>query len=77
MDSGEKIMKKNIGAKGRIIRFVLGAVVLTAAYFFDSWILYLVALFIFFEVLTSWCVICQILGHPSCPRKRNENKRNK
>ena len=59
-------LSKNINTTGRILRFVIGVLLLVFAYLKMSWILLFFALFVFFEVLMSWCILYQILGKSSC-----------
>lgn len=65
-------MKKNIGTTDRIIRFVLGLLLLGFAWWQSSWIALGLALFTFYEALASWCVLYQILGKNSCPITRDK-----
>jgi hypothetical protein len=60
-------MKKNIGTEGRILRFALAVLLLFMAWYWSSWILLIVSLFVFYEALASWCIIYQWLGKNSCP----------
>jgi len=60
-------MEKNIGTADRILRGFFGVVLLGLAWWYASWILLAVSLFCFYEALSSWCVMYQILGKNSCP----------
>jgi hypothetical protein len=62
-------MKKNIGKPDRLLRLIVGILLLGCAYWKMSWILLVLALFTLFEALMSWCILYQILGKNSCPRK--------
>lgn len=62
-------MKKNIGKPDRLLRLIVGIILLGCAYWKMSWILLILALFTLFEALMSWCILYQILGKNSCPRK--------
>ncbi|HUD00805.1 MAG TPA: DUF2892 domain-containing protein [Rhabdochlamydiaceae bacterium] len=62
-------LKKNIGTPGRLIRLAIGILLLGYAYWQMSWIALVLALFTFFEAFMSWCILYQILGKNSCPRK--------
>jgi hypothetical protein len=62
-------MKKNIGKPDRIVRLIVGILLLGWAYWQMSWILLVLGLFTLFEALMSWCILYQILGKNSCPRK--------
>ena len=64
-----KNMKKNIGKPDRISRLIIGIALLGWAYWKMSWILLLLGLFTLFEAYMSWCIVYQILGKNSCPRK--------
>lgn len=61
------MIKKNLDARGRIVRLVLACVLLAYAWTFSSWIALLLALFTFYEVLKGWCILYQILGINRCP----------
>jgi Protein of unknown function (DUF2892) len=45
---------------------VLGLLLLFCAFWIMSWIVLIMAVFVLFEALMSWCVIYQILGKNSC-----------
>jgi hypothetical protein len=62
-------MKKNIGKPDRILRLIVGILLLGWAYWKMSWILLILGLFTLFEAYMSWCILYQILGKSSCPRK--------
>jgi ABC-type uncharacterized transport system permease subunit len=62
-------LKKNIGTPGRLIRLAIVILLLGYAYWQMSWIALVLALFTFFEAFMSWCILYQILGKNSCPRK--------
>jgi hypothetical protein len=63
------MFKKNIGTFGRILRFVIGFLLLIFAIWYGSWIALLFSLFTFFEALMSWCIVYQLLGKNSCKSK--------
>lgn len=64
-------MKKNLNAGGRILRLLVAIILLYSAYFYHSWLLLAAAAFVFFEVLTSWCLFNQLFGTNQCtiPKK--------
>jgi hypothetical protein len=62
-------MKKNIGKPDRILRLIIGILLLGWAYWKMSWILLILGLFTLFEAYMSWCILYQILGKSSCPRR--------
>ncbi len=55
---------------GRIIRLAIGMALLAYAYWQNSWIALILALFTFFEAWMSWCILYQILGINSCPTRK-------
>ena len=61
---------KNIGDTDRLIRAILGFVFLILSYWMSSLILFLISLFLFFEALTSWCGLYQILGRNTYSKKK-------
>lgn len=60
-------MKKNIGARDRLLRAVFGLLLLGFAWWTQSWLLLGGALFCFYEALASWCLLYQLLEKSSCP----------
>lgn len=62
-------MKKNIGTPGRLLRLAIAILLFIYAYWQWSWIALLFGLFVLFEAAFSWCVVYQILGKNSCPRR--------
>lgn len=62
-------MKKNIGKNDRLLRFGIGLLLLGYAWWQHSWIALGFALFTFYEALAGWCIMYQLLGKNSCPRK--------
>jgi len=59
-------MKKNIGGKDRIIRFLISVILFVLALHFQSWILLLFAIFTLYEAAASWCALYWLLGKDSC-----------
>jgi hypothetical protein len=62
-------MIKNIGKKDRLLRLAGAMALLGYAYWQSSWIALAASAFVFFEATMSWCILYQILGKNSCPRK--------
>lgn len=60
-------MKKNIGKKDRIVRFVIFCVLIGAALYLKSPFLYFGALFVLYETLAGWCAFYQLIGKNTCP----------
>ena len=65
-------MKKNIGTFDRIVRLGLGIILLAVALVVVNalWlkiILIILALFSFYQALTSWCALYQLMGKNTCP----------
>lgn len=67
-------MKKNIGTPDRILRLLLGLILLGIAWWHSSWIALAFALFTFYEALAGWCVLYQMLGKNSCPTNQRDTK---
>ena len=68
--NGEKAkMKKNMNTFDRLVRLAIAILFFIMAYKEGSWLLFLAGGFIFFEAVFSWCIVYQILGKNSCPRK--------
>ncbi len=66
-------MKKNIGTQDRVIRFVMGLLLLFYAWWQSSWLALGFSLFTFYEALSSWCIVYQLLGKTSCPIDRDRS----
>lgn len=65
-------MTKNLGTFDRVVRLVIGIIVLVLALVAVTmlWlkiILIILALFCFYEALASWCLLYQLLGRNTCP----------
>ncbi|MCB1114522.1 MAG: DUF2892 domain-containing protein [Chlamydiia bacterium] len=59
-------MKKNIGLKDRILRLGIAVILLILSWTYESWILLLISLFTFIEVVFSWCAFYQLIGKNTC-----------
>ena len=59
-------MKKNVGNIDRILRLILGAAVLGAGWYFQSWFGLLGLVFIG-TALVNWCPIYAAIGVNTCP----------
>src|SRR3990167_7754255 len=60
-------MKPNIGTKDRIVRLVIGVVLISLAVINKSTFMALGGLFFMYEAFSSWCVFYQLLGRNTCP----------
>ena len=65
-------MKKNIGTADRIVRAVMGIILLAIALFVatGAWlkiVLIIGAGFCFFQAIMSWCLWYKIIGKNTCP----------
>ncbi len=67
-------MKPNIGTPDRLLRLAMAILLLLGAWWWSSWILLAVSLFVFYEAIVGWCVLYQLLGKNSCPIDSNKNK---
>jgi DUF2892 family protein len=70
----DNMFKKNIGKRGRILRFFIALLLLIFAFLEKSWITFFLSLFVFFEALFSWCVLYQLLGKNSCPLETKKDE---
>ncbi len=68
-------MQKNIGAKDRIIRFIIANFLFAVAIWQNSWIIGFLALFVLYESLASWCLFYQLFGKNSCSIKKNDKNK--
>ena len=66
------MVPKNISTADRVIRLLIGFVLLGLAIFQMSVILLIIALFCFFEASMSWCVMYQLLGINTCRLKKKK-----
>ena len=62
-------MKPNIGTNDRIVRLIIGVVLISLALIYKSAFMALAGLFSIYEAVSSWCVFYQILGKNTCPIK--------
>lgn len=64
-------MKKNIGLLDRIIRFVLGVLLIGGLLFVSSaWsklFLVLIGLFCLYQAIVGWCAFYALIGVNTCP----------
>jgi len=61
------IFPKNLGLSGKVLRGLIAVFLLYLAYLNQSWVLLLMACFVAFESLMSWCVVFHLLGINQCP----------
>src|SRR3990167_211306 len=66
-------MKPNIGRKDRIVRFVIGVVLISLALIYKSTFMALGGLFSIYEAFSSWCVFYQLLGRNTCPIENSKS----
>lgn len=70
-------MNKNIGPTDRLLRAILGVLLLLFAWWQSSWIALGFAIFTFYEALASWCILYQLIGKNTCPiedRKKGKDE---
>jgi len=60
-------MIKNIGFSDRLIRFIIGVILVGGAFLFKSTSLALFGLFTLYEAVASWCILYQLIGRNTCP----------
>lgn len=68
-------MKKNIGAKDRLIRLAIALLLFAYAYWQKSYIALGAGIFTLLESAFSWCVFYQLIGKNTCPINTTRNKR--
>lgn len=66
-------MQKNIGLSDRLVRLAIAVILFAYAWKYSSIVALCFGVFTLYEVLTSWCVLYQLLGKNSC----KINKKNK
>lgn len=64
-------MNKNLGGLDRVIRILLGLLVLAAGYYFQS-IFGLIGIVLIFTAAMGWCPAYALLGLSTCSVKNNE-----
>jgi hypothetical protein len=56
----------------RFLRLAIAIALLILAWWWQSWLALLGAIFTFYEALAGWCVMYQLLGKNSCPVDHNK-----
>ena len=62
-------MKPNIGTYDRLVRLVIGIVLISLAIVNKSTLMALGGIFSLYEAVSSWCVFYHFLGKNTCPIK--------
>lgn len=65
-------MKKNIGTTDRIVRLILGMLLISSVFIVSGGIWLKIALgvfglFVIAEAVSGWCVLYKLLGRNTCP----------
>lgn len=64
-------MKKNIGTFDRVVRLIIGLILIAAIFFVGNFlakiILGVFGIFCFYEALVSWCAFYALIGKRTCP----------
>ena len=60
-------MKQNLGKSDRLMRAVIGVILLVFGVISQSGLLLIFGLFCLYEAIASWCVLYQLTGKNSCP----------
>lgn len=68
-----RVTTKNLGTPDRIVRTVLGLILIVIGATSQNPILILIGLFTLYEALSSWCVLYALLGKNTCPIKKAQN----
>ena len=61
-------MKHNVGKIDRILRIIVGIIILAAGFYFHSW-WGLIGIIPLFTALLSWCPLYGIFGFTTCKLK--------
>lgn len=64
-------MRNNIGFYDRIVRGILGVLLLAYAWYAHSMLALGFAIFVFYEALSSWCAFYGVIGTNTCPIKHS------
>lgn len=67
-------MIKNIGFLDRLLRLIIGMVLIGLAFFSKSTTLAIIGLLTLFEAASSWCVFYQLIGRNTCPLNDSRSK---
>jgi hypothetical protein len=65
-------MKRNVGPTDRIIRLILGVIIILLGAIFNSW-WGLIGVLIFFTGLVGWCGLYSLFGISTCKIKHQED----
>jgi len=63
-------MKQNVGKIDRIIRAVIGVVLLGLALYWGCWFTGIVGLAFIFSAVVGWCGLYKVLGISTCKIKK-------
>ena len=66
-------MVKNIGSADRIIRLILGVILIALGIGSINPVLMIAGIFSVYEAVSSWCVFYAILGRNTCPLKKKKS----
>ncbi len=64
-------MKKNVGSADRIVRFVLGAVIIGAGVYYQSW-LGIIGIIPIFTAVINWCPLYLPFGISTCAKEEKK-----
>lgn len=65
-------MKQNVGSIDRIIRVVLGLVIIALGFYFNSW-LGAIGIIPLFTAAVGWCPLYMPFGLSTCPAKNQHS----
>ena len=72
-------MKKNIGTFDRVIRLIIGAILIVALFFVDANVMKIIlaflGIFCFYEALIGWCAFYALIGKRTCPISITESEK--
>ncbi len=65
-------MKKNVGKTDRVIRVVLGLVLIPLALEWRYWLIGIVGVALIFSGLVGWCGLYKVFGFSTCKNKNSK-----
>jgi hypothetical protein len=66
---GIEIMTRNVCAKDKIVRYIIGAIFIVSGIFWTSWILLLLGIYPLITAILSFCPINKAVNYNSCKIK--------
>lgn len=70
-------MERNVGTIDKIIRVVIGLVLISLGYYYSTWWLYLIAALVLFTAATAHCLPYTWLGINTAKKVKKKTKKKK